>query len=103
MVPAPSNPSEVPTPVLADLIASGRIVDLMGAFVALEIVALLLWRARTGAGIAPLPLLANIGAGGSLMLALRASLVGAGTDAIAGWLLAALACHAADLALRWRR
>ena len=99
----PPDSSEVPIPVLADLIASGRIVDLMGVFVALEIALLLLWRARTGAGIAPLPLLTNIGAGGSLMLALRASLTGAGTGPIAGWLLAALACHAADLALRWRR
>ena len=89
--------------MLADLISSGRIVDLMGAFVALEVAALLAWRARTGRGPAPAPLLANVGAGVSLMLALRAALTGASTAAIAAWLLAALGCHAADLALRWRR
>lgn len=89
--------------MLDDLIASGRIVDVMGAFVALEVIALLAWRARTGGGIPAASLLANIGAGGSLMLALRAALVGSGTGVIAAWLLAALACHVADLALRWRR
>ena len=89
--------------MLAELISSGRIVPIMGAFVALEIVVLLAWRARTGGGIAALPLLANIGAGGSLMLALHASLTAAGTTAIAAWLLSALGFHVADLALRWRR
>ena len=89
--------------MLDQLIASGRIVELMGAFVALEVIALLVWRARTGGGIPAASLLANIGAGGSLMLALRASLTDAGTSAIAAWLLAALVCHVADLALRWRR
>lgn len=88
---------------LDSLIASGRIVTVMGVFVALEVVALLVWRARTGRGIPAAQLLANIGAGGSLMLALRAALVGAGTGAVAGWLLGALVFHAADLALRWRR
>ena len=102
-------PSPPPTPrnsdpaMLADLISSGRIVDLMGAFVALEVALLLAWRARTGDGIPAAQLLANIGAGGSLMLALRAALTGASTGAIAAWLVAALVCHGADLALRWRR
>ena len=89
--------------MLDDLIASGRIVDVMAAFVALEIAALLAWRARTGGGIAPVPLLANIGAGGSLMLALRAALTDASTTVIAAWLIGALVCHVTDLALRWRR
>ncbi len=89
--------------MLDELIASGRIVTVMGAFVALEVVVLLAYRARTGRGIPAASLLANIGAGGSLMLALGAALRGAGTLAIAGWLLGALVFHVADLALRWRR
>jgi len=89
--------------VLDSLIASGRIVDLMGVFVALEIVALVIYWRRTGRGVAPVPLLLNIGAGGSLMLAFRAVLVGSGTFAVAGWLLSSLVFHVADLAQRWRR
>ena len=83
--------------------ASGRIVDLMALFVALEIVLLVVYWRRTGRGVPPLPLLLNIGAGGSLMLALRAVLVQSGTLAVAAWLLAALVFHVADLAQRWRR
>jgi len=89
--------------LLEELIASGRIVDLMALFVALEIVLLVVYWRRTGRGVPPLPLLLNIGAGGSLMLALRAVLVQSGTLAVAAWLLAALVFHVADLAQRWRR
>ena len=88
--------------MLAALIESGRIVHLMGAFVALEVVALVVYWRRTGRGVPPVPLLLNLGAGGSLMLAFRAVLVGAGTVAVAGWLLASLVFHVADLAQRWR-
>ena len=89
--------------MLDELIADGRIVTVMGAFVVLEVVALLAYRARTGRGIPAAPLLANIGAGGSLMLALGAVLRGSGTLVVAGWLLGALVFHVTDLALRWRR
>lgn len=88
---------------LEQLVTSGRIVDIMLAFVLAEIVLLLLIRRRTGNGIAPVALLTNIGAGGSLMLALRADLTGAGWIWIAGFLVAALVFHVADLALRWQR
>ena len=84
-------------------IESGRIVHVMGAFVALEIVLLVAYHRRTGRGVAPLPLLLNIGAGGSLMLAFRAVLLGSGPLAVAGWLLSSLCFHVADLAQRWQR
>ena len=87
--------------VIEDLIASGRIVDLMLAFVALEIVVLLIYRARTGRGIPALPLLLNIGAGGCLMLALRATVAEAGWQWIAACLIGALVFHVADLGQRW--
>ena len=85
------------------LIDSGRIVELMAVVVALELVVLVAYWRRTGRGVAPRALLANLGAGGSLMLALRAALTGAGALAVAACLIAALVCHVADLALRWRR
>ena len=85
--------------ILEQLIASGRIVDIMLGFFVLEIAALMLFRGRQ---IRFLPLLANIGAGGSLMLALRASLTEAGWTWIAVWLIAALVFHVADLNYRLR-
>ena len=89
--------------LLESLIDSGRIVDVMGVFVALEIGLLVWYWRRTGRGVPPAPLLLNIGAGGSLMLALRAVLADAGTAWVALWLLGALVFHVADLAQRWQR
>ncbi|MDJ0908190.1 MAG: hypothetical protein QNI99_03285 [Woeseiaceae bacterium] len=85
--------------MLENLIASGRIVDIMLAVFVLEIAALRLFR---GKQIRLLPLLANIGAGGSLMLALRAALTEAGWMWIAIWLVAALVFHVWDLSYRLR-
>ena len=84
---------------LEELIASGRIVDIMLAVFVLEIGALLVFKRRE---IRLLPLLANIGAGGSLMLALRAALTDAGWLWIAAWLIAALVFHVWDLSFRLR-
>lgn len=87
---------------LADFIGSGRIVGLMAVFVVIEVAALILWRRRTGNGIPTVPLLANIGAGVSLMLALGVALSGASPLLLALALLASLGCHLLDLRLRWR-
>ncbi len=85
------------------LINSGRIVDIMVLFVVVEVVALIVyWRVKQR-GVATIPLLANVGAGGSLMLALGANLKGAGYLAVAACLVAALVFHLTDLALRWKR
>ena len=80
---------------------SPHVVDFMLLFVAAEIVVLLAWRRRTGRGIATRPLLKNLGAGVSLMLALRASLAGAGWHWVAVCLISALGFHLADLRERW--
>jgi len=55
---------------LQELILSGRIVDVMLVFIFLEIVVVLVIRNYRGGAVPPLPLLINIGAGGSLMLCL---------------------------------
>jgi len=89
--------------LLEALITTGRIVDLMLVFVVIEILALLVIRRFTGAGIAAVPLLANAGAGLSLMLALRADLVDSGWQWVAFFLVVALVFHVLDLVLRWQR
>lgn len=86
---------------LQNLVESGRIVDVMLAFIILEIVVLSIIRQRRGGGVAALPLIVNIGAGGSLMVALRFALAGHSWLAITACLLAALVFHVADIRLRW--
>jgi hypothetical protein len=87
---------------LEDLVMSGRIVDIMLVFLVLE-TAWLAWRhQRTGRGLSITLLIANAGAGGSLMLALKAVLSGASLPWIVSALLASLFFHSTDLALRWR-
>jgi hypothetical protein len=88
--------------MLQSLVESGRIVDLMLLFVVLEVVVLQVWRSRSGRGIALLPLLTNLGAGISLMLALRAQLTGMGWTAVAAFLVLSLVFHVSDLFVRWR-
>lgn len=85
---------------LAELFASGRAIDWILVLMAVEAVTLLLYRARTGRGVAPLPLLANLAAGACLLLALRAALTGSAP--ILMWLLlgVALVAHLLDLLLR---
>ncbi len=87
--------------LLESLVASGRIVDLMLTVMAVEVLAVTIYRRMTGGGIAFVPLILNIGAGGSLMLALRATLTDAGIEMIAFWLLSSLVFHVADQAKRW--
>lgn len=88
--------------IIEDLILSGRIVDIMLAFIVIEIAAIELIRRSRGRGIATVPLLVNIGAGGSLMLALRATLTDAGWQWIAFFLVSSLVFHVSDLAIRWQ-
>lgn len=89
--------------MVQNLIESGRIVDLMLLFVAIEVVVLLLYRQRTGRGLSARALLLNIGAGGSLMLALRATVMESGTAAVGFFLVLSLVFHVADLLERWPR
>lgn len=81
------------------LFASGRIVDLILVGVTAEAV-LLLVLCRSVRRFAPFG--ASIAAGAALMLALRAALTGAVWPVVAGWMLAGLAAHVADLILRRR-
>ena len=85
------------------LFAGGRVIDLILVLMVVEAIVLGVLHQRTGRGIAPFRLLPNLLAGAFLMLALRASLSGAGATAIGSWLVLGLAGHLTDLALRWPR
>lgn len=87
---------------LAALVESGRIVDIMLLFVAIEVIALAGYRLVTGRGI-PLPaLILNIGAGGSLMVGLKLVFDQAPWHWVAAALVAALVFHVGDLLQRRR-
>ena len=88
--------------MLEDLVTSGRIVDIMIVFVIAEVVLLLFYERATGRGVAPYSLLVNIGAGGSLMLALRAAFSEADWTTIAACLVASLVFHTLDIRQRWK-
>jgi len=83
------------------LFANGRIVDLLFAFIAVEVAALTLFRRRYKRGVAAPDLIVSLLAGMALLLALRAALTGAPWPKIAAYLGLALLAHAADLARRW--
>ncbi len=87
--------------VIQSLIESGRIVDLMLLFVVVEVAAIAFIRYRRTGDLSLLPLIANIGAGASLMVALRISLTSGSWQGITACLLAALVFHAMDIAFRW--
>ncbi len=84
------------------IIESGDIVLIMLMVVAVEAIALILYFRRTGRGVQPLSLLLNLGAGGSLMLALGAALKGFGWSITAALLVLSGVFHLADLSRRWR-
>lgn len=87
---------------MAELFATGRIIDVILVLVVLEAVGLvILWR-WTRRGVAPREAAANLVSGGALMLAVRAALTGAPWTSVSGWLLLAFAAHVADLWYRWR-
>lgn len=85
-----------------ELFASGRIVDLILAFMVLEGVLLLSHRRMTGRGMAPVDVLRNLLPGVCLLLALRGALASAWWGWIALCLLMALLAHLVDLRDRWR-
>jgi hypothetical protein len=86
---------------MAELFASGRIIDLILGLVVVEVMALALWR-RFGTGPDLGGLVANLASGGFLLLAVRAALVDAPWEWVALALLGSLLAHLADLYGRWR-
>ena len=86
---------------MQDLLTSGWIVDAILVLMAAEATLLLALWLIAGRGIRPIPLLANLAAGGSLLLALRSVLTGGSSSTLAVFLLLSLAAHVLDLICRW--
>lgn len=89
--------------MMADLLASGRLIDLILALVAVEAVALSLYWRSVHRGVALADWLPNLLAGALLLLALRLSIGGADWMKICACLAAAGLAHVVDLTRRWRR
>ena len=88
---------------MSELFATGRIVDLILGFMAVEGLALAILRRRIGRGLALADVAANLLSGFCLLLALRAALDGAWRGWTALALAAALTAHLADLKRRLTR
>jgi hypothetical protein len=86
--------------MLAELFASGRIIDWIVLILALEWVSVLVAQRVLKRSLGSLALLVGICAGLALLLALRESLLGARWQAVAAWLAAALVAHIFDLRMR---
>ncbi len=87
---------------MAELFASGRLIDLILGLVVVEAIALTVMHRVTGKGVAPRDLVGLLLAGAFLLVAVRFALTGAEWTWIGFWLALALIAHLADLALRWR-
>jgi uncharacterized membrane protein YjjB (DUF3815 family) len=79
------------------------LVDLVLALVAIEALGLYVLLRWTGRGPPYAALLANLGAGVTLVCAVRAALTGASYGIIAGMFALSLVAHLSDLWLRWRK
>jgi hypothetical protein len=89
---------------VAELFATGRVVDWILLFMLFELIALTIVRKRSqsGIGIGPFELVVGMSAGAALLMALRAALDGARWPQVAVWLAVALVAHLWDLGLRLR-
>lgn len=87
---------------MANLFASGRLIDAILIVVVLEIIGLTLYWRSTRSGIPMVDLLPNVLAGGFLLLALRLVLSGAGWMPCCAILAAAGFAHLVDLKRRWK-
>jgi hypothetical protein len=85
---------------MAEFFASGRVVDLVLAVLALELIALLWWKRKAGRAQAALNALGALLPGACLLMALRASLTDAPWMWVAFWLALSFPIHLFDL---WRR
>lgn len=90
------------TDLLQSLFESGDIIDLILLLMVVEVIALLVWRHFTGAGVAPGALLPFLAAGVCLMLAVKFALTGQDWTYVATALGGAFIFHLADVTCRWK-
>jgi hypothetical protein len=85
---------------LEALFSNGVIVLIIVVFVVIEAVALVLYHRKTGRGLATIPMLANLAAGGCLMLAIRAALLDQPWTSVGLLMALALIAHLVDFGAR---
>ena len=85
---------------MEQLFTSGRIFDVILVAMALEVVIFGFWLWRRKQGLALVSFVASTVAGGSLVLALRAAITGAGWLFVAIYLAASLLAHVGEMVLR---
>ena len=88
---------------MGKLFASGRVVDCILIFMAIESLGLIAVHRLRRSGPSPRELIVSLSAGVALLLALRAAVVGSHWTMVAIWLVVALIAHLGDLKLRWTR
>jgi hypothetical protein len=86
--------------MLAELFASGRIINFIVLLLVLESVAVLAAQRLLKRSLGWLAISVGLCAGLALLLALRESLLGARWQAVAAWLAAAFVAHLFDLHIR---
>ena len=82
------------------LFDNGAVVLIILVFVVIEATALAVFHRKTGRGIPMIPMLANLAAGGCLMLAIRAALLDHPWTWIGFLMAVALAAHLIDFGSR---
>ena len=88
---------------MREFFASGHVVDLVLAVIAVEALGLGLYFRATSRGISLTDLIINLASGTCLLFALRAALTGQSWQWIAVALGASLLGHLLDLSRRWQR
>ncbi len=88
---------------MAELFATGHVVDGILILMLAEWIGLSLLGRRSPQAMPAIALLVSLGAGAALLLALRAALIGASWRWIALWLAVAFLMHGLDMNFRWSR
>jgi hypothetical protein len=83
------------------MFASGRIVGAIVVLMLIECVVLISLHKKSGIGLPAVAVVTNLAAGASLLLSLRAALIGSPWQTVSVWLVVALFAHLADLKMRW--
>jgi hypothetical protein len=86
---------------MSDFVLNEHWIEAILGLVLLEGILLVAWRTRTGRGPKPGPLVANLLAGGFMLLALRAAMSHGSLIWIATCLALSLIAHLIDLVSRW--
>ena len=87
---------------VGSLFENGSVVLIILGLVVIEAAVLIAYHRKTKRGIAPIPMLANLAAGGCLMLAIRAALLDQSWTTVGLFMALSLVAHLLDFGSRLR-